>query len=43
MAMTELLREYRDVFAWSHEDMKGLDPKFNQHKIKFSIDAKLVH
>ena len=21
--MTELLREYKDVFAWSHDDMKG--------------------
>ena len=28
MAMTDLLREFKDVFAWSHDDMKGLDPKF---------------
>ena len=42
MAMTELLREYRDVFAWSHKDIKGLDPKFYQHKINLSIDAKPV-
>ena len=27
-SMVELLKEYRDVFAWSYEDMKGLDPKF---------------
>ena len=29
--MIALLGEYRDVFAWSYEDMKGLDPKFYQH------------
>mgnify|MGYP007129553831 CR=1 FL=1 len=26
--MIALLTEYKDVFAWSHEDMKELDPKF---------------
>ena len=28
VAMIHLLQEYKDVFAWLHEDMKGLDPKF---------------
>ena len=28
-----LLGEYKDVFAWSYDDMKGLDPKFYQRKI----------
>ena len=41
-AMTELLQEFRDVFTWSHEDMKGLDPKFYQHKINLVMDAKPV-
>ena len=40
--MIELLKEYKDVFAWSHEDMQGLDPKFYQHKINLSTDAKPV-
>ena len=40
--MIMLLQEYRDVFAGSHEDMKGLDPKFYQHEINLSTDAKLV-
>ena len=31
--MIKLLHEYKDVFVWSHEDMKGLDPKFYQHQI----------
>ena len=28
-----LLKQYKDVFAWSFEDMKGLDPAFCQHQI----------
>ena len=40
--MTVLLREFKDVFAWSHEEMKGLDPKFYQHKINLATDAKLI-
>ena len=42
MAMTNLLREFKDVFAWSHDDMKGLDPKFYQHKINLATDVKQV-
>ena len=40
--MIDLLREYKDVFAWSHEDIKGTDPKFYQHQIHFHKDAKPV-
>ena len=39
-AILALLKEYKDVFAWFHENMKGLDPKFYQHKINLAIDAK---
>ena len=41
-AMITLLTEYKDVFVWSHEDMKRLDPKFYQHKINLAADAKPV-
>ena len=34
--------EYKDVFAWSYDDMKGLDPKFYQHQINLPTDAKPV-
>ena len=40
--MIELIQEYKDVFAWSHEDMKGLDPKFYQHQINLATEAKPV-
>ena len=36
-AILALLKEYKDVFAWFHENMKGLDPKFYQHKNNLSI------
>ena len=29
-------------FAWSHEDMNGLEPKFYQHKINLATDTKPV-
>ena len=41
-AMIDLLHEYKDVFAWPHNEMKGLDPKFYQHKINLATDAKPV-
>ena len=41
-AMIALLTEYKEVFTWSQEDMKGLEPKFYQHKINLAIDAKPV-
>ena len=34
-----LLKQYKDVFSWSFEDMKGLDPAFCQHQINLHKDA----
>ena len=41
-AMVELLMNFRDVFAWSYEDMQGLDPQLYQHQLHLSADAKPV-
>ena len=38
----QLLTEYKDVFAWSYQDMKGLDPKFAQHRIVLEADARPI-
>ena len=27
------LQEYKDVFAWSHEDMPGIDPNIIVHRL----------
>lgn len=40
--MMKLLREFKDVFAWSYEDMPGLDPEIAVHKIPLKPDAKPV-
>src|SRR5271156_1480600 len=34
------LKEYRDVFAWSYKDLKGVDPEICQHTIPMKEDAK---
>ena len=39
---TELFKEYRDVFAWSYEEMPGIDPSIVQHEIKTYENAKPV-
>ena len=41
-AMVALLKEFRDVFAWSYEDMQGLDPQLYHYQIHLSKDAKSV-
>ena len=38
----ELFKEYRDVFAWSYEEMPGIDPSIVQHEIKTYENAKPV-
>ena len=37
--LVQLLREYRDVFAWTYTDMEGIDPKFYKHKINLKEGA----
>ena len=35
------LKEYRDVFAWSYKDLKGVDPTICQHTIPMKDTLKL--
>jgi hypothetical protein len=37
--LTHVLKTYKDVFVWSYEDMKGLNPEFYHHKINLAKDA----
>ena len=34
--ITTFLRNNQDVFAWSHEDMPGIDPSVMVHKLNVS-------
>ena len=38
--LIETLRSYKDVFAWSYRDLKGVDPTICQHTIPIVKDAK---
>ena len=35
-ALTTFLKNNQDVFAWSHEDMPGIDPSVIVHKLNVS-------
>jgi hypothetical protein len=39
---TDLFKEFHDVFAWSYEEMPGIDPKIVEHEIMTYPDAKSV-
>ena len=39
---TELFKEFRDIVAWSYDDMPGIDPRFVEHEIKNYPNAKPV-
>ena len=39
---TNLFKEFRDVFAWSYEEMLGINRRIVEHDIKTHLDAKPV-
>ena len=40
--LISLIRKYIDVFAWSYEDMHGLDPQVAMHYFNIKPNAKPV-
>jgi hypothetical protein len=40
--LISLLREYRDIFAWSYQDMPSLDTDIVVHQITLKPECKLV-
>ncbi|XP_028208435.1 uncharacterized protein LOC114391656 [Glycine soja] len=38
----ELLKEYVDVFAWSYQDMPGLDPRIVEHRLPLKPECPPV-
>lgn len=40
--LMEFLRANSEVFAWSHNDMPGIDPKFITHKLSLHPEVKPV-
>ena len=41
-SLTNLLREYKDVFAWSHNDMPGIDTKIISHYLAINPEFRSV-
>ena len=41
-ALTTFLKANQDVFAWSHEDMPGIDPSIMVHKLNVSSSIPSV-
>ena len=39
---TDLFKEFHDIFAWSYEEMRGIDPHIFEHEIKTYPNVKLV-
>ena len=39
---TELFKEFYDIFAWSYDEMPGIDPRIVEHEIKTYPFAKPV-
>ena len=40
--LVALLKKYKDIFAWSYQEMSGLSPNFVLHKLKVDPHAKPV-
>ena len=38
--LIETLEQYRDIFAWSYKDLKGVEPSVCKHTIPMREDAK---
>ena len=41
--LVQFLRENIDVFAWSHEDMQGINPSVITHRLNVYPSSKPVH
>jgi hypothetical protein len=39
----QLLWEFKDVFAWSYKDLKGIPPSLAEHRIELEKDVLAAH
>ena len=38
-----LFREYKNLYAWTYKDLKGISPSIAQHKIELEKDIPRAH
>jgi hypothetical protein len=41
--LIELLKEFKNIFAWTYKDLKGIPPKITQLQIDLDTLIPLVH
>ncbi len=41
--LEQLFKEYKDVFAWTYKDLKGIPPKLVYIQIKLNPTIPLAH
>jgi hypothetical protein len=37
------LKEFKDVFAWTYKDLKGIPPKLAQNEVELDTITSLTH
>ncbi len=43
LEVEKLLKEFKDVFAWTYKDLKGIPLKLAQHTIELDTTIPLAH
>jgi hypothetical protein len=43
LEVEQLLKEFKDAFAWTYKDLKGMPLKLAQHIIELDITILLAH
>jgi hypothetical protein len=43
LEVEHLLKEFKDVFAWTYKDLKGIPPELAQHRIELDTTVPLTH
>jgi hypothetical protein len=41
--LIDLLKEFKDIFAWTHKDFKGIPLEIIQHRIEFGTSIPFTH
>ncbi len=43
LEVEQLLKEFKDVFAWTYIDLKGIPPELAQHRIELDTTIPSAH
>jgi len=41
--LIELLKEFKDIFAWIYKDLKGIPPNVGQRRIELDTSIPPIH